>query len=225
MAAIDQPAGASLTIREAAAACGLSPRTIRRKLNAGRLPEHVQAPAPRRRDRRASGRSRSPTSRTAGLAPTMAAPDGHERLRPATRARRRRRRARPCSSSCGPTGSADCAPSSPKRSPPPRSRCSAPKPNVGAASPTSARPGARPRRHRAEGAHHRDEQRIHAIRRVGSARTSQEQAQAQAQGQAPGDIVAVPPLVRAEAMRYTATLQALHDLRKQQNRWWQFWRG
>ena len=43
--------------------------------------------------------------------------------------------------------------------------------------------------------------------------------------QAPGDIVAVPPLVRAEAMRYTATLQALHDLRKQQNRWWQFWRG
>jgi hypothetical protein len=26
-------------------------------------------------------------------------------------------------------------------------------------------------------------------------------------------------------MRYTATLQALHDLRKQQNRWWQFWRG
>ena len=40
----------------------------------------------------------------------------------------------------------------------------------------------------------------------------------------PNDIVAVPPLVRAEAMRYTATLQALHDLRRQQNRWWQFWR-
>jgi len=40
----------------------------------------------------------------------------------------------------------------------------------------------------------------------------------------PSDIVAVPPLVRAEAMRYTATLQALHDLRRQQNRWWQFWR-
>ena len=29
---------------------------------------------------------------------------------------------------------------------------------------------------------------------------------------------------RAEAMRYTATLQALHELRRQQNRWWQFWR-
>ena len=54
-------------------------------------------------------------------------------------------------------------------------------------------------------------------------RTSHEHAQAQADGQ--GDIVAVPPLVRAEAMRYTATLQALHDLRKQQNRWWQFWRS
>jgi hypothetical protein len=40
----------------------------------------------------------------------------------------------------------------------------------------------------------------------------------------PNDIVAVPPLVRAEAMRYTATLQALHDLRRQQNRWWQFWK-
>jgi len=40
----------------------------------------------------------------------------------------------------------------------------------------------------------------------------------------PSDIVAVPPLVRAEAMRYTATLQALHDLRRQQNRWWQFWK-
>jgi len=40
----------------------------------------------------------------------------------------------------------------------------------------------------------------------------------------PNDIVAVPPLVRAEAMRYTATLQALHELRRQQNRWWQFWR-
>jgi hypothetical protein len=38
------------------------------------------------------------------------------------------------------------------------------------------------------------------------------------------DVASVPPLVRAEAMRYTATLQALHDLRRQQNRWWQFWR-
>jgi hypothetical protein len=34
----------------------------------------------------------------------------------------------------------------------------------------------------------------------------------------------VPPLVRAEAMRYSATLQALHDMRKQERRWWHFWR-
>ena len=38
MAAIDQPAGQALTIREAAAACRLSPRTIRRKLTAGAFP-------------------------------------------------------------------------------------------------------------------------------------------------------------------------------------------
>jgi hypothetical protein len=38
------------------------------------------------------------------------------------------------------------------------------------------------------------------------------------------DMASVPPLVRAEAMRYTATLQALHDMRKQERRWWHFWR-
>ena len=41
----------------------------------------------------------------------------------------------------------------------------------------------------------------------------------------PNDIVAVSPLVRAEAMRYTASLRALHEMRKPQNKWWQFWRG
>jgi hypothetical protein len=40
-----------------------------------------------------------------------------------------------------------------------------------------------------------------------------------------GDIVAVPPLVRAEAMRYTASLRALHEARKPQSKWWQFWRA
>src|SRR5436305_9987677 len=38
MAAIDQPSGNALTIREAAAACRLSPRTLRRKLNEGAFP-------------------------------------------------------------------------------------------------------------------------------------------------------------------------------------------
>src|SRR5262245_42053800 len=38
MAAINQPTGPSLTVRDAAAACRLSPRTIRRKLTAGSFP-------------------------------------------------------------------------------------------------------------------------------------------------------------------------------------------
>ena len=41
----------------------------------------------------------------------------------------------------------------------------------------------------------------------------------------PNDIVAVPPLVRAEAMRYTASLRALHEMRRPQNKWWQFWKA
>jgi hypothetical protein len=41
----------------------------------------------------------------------------------------------------------------------------------------------------------------------------------------PSDIVAVPPLVRAEAMRYTASLRALHEARRPQTKWWQFWRA
>ena len=43
--------------------------------------------------------------------------------------------------------------------------------------------------------------------------------------QVPGDIVAVPPLVRAEAMRYTASLRALHEARKPTTKWWQFWKA
>src|SRR6188474_272830 len=46
MAAIDQPVGHALIVREAAAACRLSPRTIRRKLNAGAFPNAFKAPAP-----------------------------------------------------------------------------------------------------------------------------------------------------------------------------------
>ena len=51
------------------------------------------------------------------------------------------------------------------------------------------------------------------------------QAPAESHAQAQqGDIVAVPPLVRAEAMRYTATMRALHETRRTQSKWWQFWR-
>ena len=43
MAAIDQPVEHTLPVREAAAACRLSPRTIRRKLNAGAFPNVFRA--------------------------------------------------------------------------------------------------------------------------------------------------------------------------------------
>ncbi len=43
MAAIDQPSGPAVTIRDAAAACRLSPRTIRRKVADGALPNAYKA--------------------------------------------------------------------------------------------------------------------------------------------------------------------------------------
>ena len=101
----------------------------------------------------------------------------------------------------------------------------APKPSAGACSPTNARAGTRPRRHRAEGTHHRDGR---GPRDPGARRRARfpppapappappaVPAESHAQAQQ-GDIVAVPPLVRAEAMRYTATLRALHETRRQQ---------
>src|SRR5260221_7276026 len=44
MAAIDKPAGHALMVREAPAACRLTPRTIRRKLNAGAFPNAFHSP-------------------------------------------------------------------------------------------------------------------------------------------------------------------------------------
>src|ERR1700690_2745666 len=46
MAAIDKSGGHALTIREAAAACRVSPRTIRRHLNAGEFPNSYEVKAP-----------------------------------------------------------------------------------------------------------------------------------------------------------------------------------
>src|SRR5437773_10645245 len=43
MAAIDQPSGPAVTIRDAAAACRLSPRTIRRKIAEGVFPKAYKA--------------------------------------------------------------------------------------------------------------------------------------------------------------------------------------
>src|SRR6478752_3641846 len=43
MAAIDQPSGPAVTIRDAAAACRLSPRTMRRKVADGAFPNAYKA--------------------------------------------------------------------------------------------------------------------------------------------------------------------------------------
>jgi hypothetical protein len=212
MAAIDHSPGQSLTIREAAAACGLSPRTIRRKLTADAFPNAFKLPA---RDGETEGVWKIPVGdlEAAGLSPTLLHPaitNGSTQPEPA---------------SDGPTVlelvrsdrfgrlRAELAEA------------------VAAAEIALLRAEAERWRSLAD-------ERATALDRADTAlkalTTAMNSGMVAGSGvartatdpdQAPGDIVAVPPLVRAEAMRYTATLQALHDLRKQQNRWWQFWRG
>ncbi len=213
MAAIDQPSGQALTIREAAAACGISPRTIRRKLNAEAFPNAFKL---RPRAGETEGVWKIPVAdlETAGLAPTLLHPTITNGANPA-----------PEPQSDGPTVlelvrsdrfgrlRAELAEA------------------VAAAEIALLRAEAERWRSLADEraqALDRADTALKALTtamgsdtvRAGVSRASHEEAPAQG-----GDIVAVPPLVRAEAMRYTATLQALHELRKQQNRWWQFWRG
>ena len=141
MAAINQPTGPALTVRDAAAACRLSPRTIRRKLTAGVVPERVQDGLERTRARRDLD-DPARRSRSGRPQPHVRAPDaleGRAAHREPSSNPTPTTTARPCSSSFAPTASAACAPSSPKRSPRPRSRCCAPRPNAGACSPTNAR--------------------------------------------------------------------------------------
>jgi len=217
MAAIDQPAGQALTIREAAAACGLSPRTIRRKLNAEAFPNAYKL---RPRVGETEGVWKIPIAdlETAGLAPTLLHP----------------------TIANGNGANSDEAESpSPSDGPTVLELVRSDRFGRLRAELAEAVAAAEIALLRAEAERWRSlaDERAQALDRadtalkalttamgsesvrVGASRGAHEDAQAQ------GDIVAVPPLVRAEAMRYTATLQALHDLRKQQNRWWQFWRG
>jgi hypothetical protein len=213
MAAIDHSAGQALTIREAAAACGLSPRTIRRKLNAEAFPNAYKL-RPRAGETEGVWKIPVVDLETAGLAPTLLHPtisNGATSEQPEPQ-------------SDGPTVlelvrsdrfgrlRAELAEA------------------VAAAEIALLRAEAERWRSLADEraqALDRADLALKALTtamgsesvRAGAPRGTHEDAQPQ------GDIVAVPPLVRAEAMRYTATLQALHDLRKQQNRWWQFWRG
>ena len=204
MAAIDQPAGHALMVREAAAACRLSPRTIRRKLNAGAFPNAFHSPVA---DDPAQTVWKIPVGdlEAAGLRPTLVHP----------------------------TFSEPPSPTQPDRSAPTvlelvRSdrfgRLRAELAEAVAAAELALL--------RAEAERWRviAEERAQALERADlalKAVTSVMQSDGP-RGTAPpagrSDMASVPPLVRAEAMRYTATLQALHDMRKQDRRWWHFWR-
>src|SRR5689334_7777510 len=73
MAAIDQPSGHALTIRDTAAACRLSPRTIRRKIADGAFPNAYKAGAD---DAEPAGVWMIPVAdlEAAGLSPTLVHP-------------------------------------------------------------------------------------------------------------------------------------------------------
>jgi hypothetical protein len=233
MAAIDQPSGPALTIRDTAAACRLSPRTIRRKIADGAFPNAYKAGEA---DAEPSGIWMIPVAdlEAAGLGPTLV----HPTLTQAVRAE-------PHAESDGPTVlelvrsdrfgrlRAELAEA------------------VAAAEIALLRAEAERWRTVADeraAALDRADTALKALTTALSAGQLSAPAPAQPRVSAPpppqpapapvptappaappvpgqpSDVVAVPPLVRAEAMRYTATLQALHDLRRQQNRWWQFWK-
>jgi hypothetical protein len=228
MAAIDQPSGPALTIREAAAACRLSPRTIRRKLTAGAFPNAQKTGSG---DDEHDGAWMIPVAdlEAAGLDPTLVHPtltnppraeehDEHDTptvLELVRSDRFGRLRAELAEA----VASAEIA----------LLRAEAERWRTVADERASALD-------RADNALKALTTALNAGQLTPSSApaTSQPALRAEAQpaptAPAPptaaprSDVASVPPLVRAEAMRYTATLQALHDLRRQQNRWWQFWR-
>jgi hypothetical protein len=213
MAAIDQSPGQSLTIREAAAACGLSPRTIRRKLTADSFPNAFKLSP---RDGETEGVWKIPVAdlEAAGLSPTLLqhptitngssqpepASDGPTVLELVRSDRFGRLRAELAEAVAAAEIALLRAEAERWRSLADERATALDRADIALKALTTAMSSG-------------------TVAGTGVARTANDPEQA------PGDIVAVPPLVRAEAMRYTATLQALHDLRKQQNRWWQFWRG
>ena len=205
MAAIDQPIGHALIVREAAAACRLSPRTIRRKLNAGAFPNAFKSPL---RDDLTTTVWKIPVSdlEQAGLQPTLAHPafpqapiaaDPDHSGPTVLELVRSDRFGRLRSELAEAVAAAELA----------LLRAEAERWRVIAEERAQALDRADLALKALSGAMHSDG--IHAGTPPPGARS---------------DIATVPPLVRAEAMRYTATLQALHDMRKQDRRWWHFWR-
>jgi hypothetical protein len=204
MAAIDQPTGRALNVREAAAACRLSPRTIRRRLNAGAFPNAFKSPSA---DDAARMMWKIPVSdlEQAGLEPTLVHPAFSK-----------------------PAASSEADTTAPTVLELVRSdrfgRLRAELAEAVAAAELALL--------RAEAERWRviADERAQALERADLALKALSNAM-QSDGThaaippgARNDVASVPPLVRAEAMRYTATLQALHDMRKQERRWWHFWR-
>jgi hypothetical protein len=204
MAAIDQPVGHALIVREAAAACRLSPRTIRRKLNAGEFPNAFKAPAA---DDANQTIWKIPVGdlEAAGLQPHLVHPAFSK---PAPDAE--------------PDTSAPTVLELVRSDRFGRLRAELAE-AVAAAELALLRAEAERWRVIAEERGHALERADLALKALGNAVQSEGGHAVTAPG-ARGDVAAVPPLVRAEAMRYTATLQALHDMRKQERRWWHFWR-
>jgi hypothetical protein len=232
MAAIDQPSGPALTIRDAAAACRLSPRTIRRKLSAGAFP-NAQKTGGGDGDDEHDGAWMIPVAdlEAAGLNPTLVHPTLSNPARTETNDEhdtptvlelvRSDRFGRLRAELAEAVAAAEIAL---LRAEAERWRTVADERasaldradnalkalttalNAGQLAPSSA-PATNPP----------------AVRQPAPA-PSAPAPQPPPTAPARSDVASVPPLVRAEAMRYTATLQALHELRRQQNRWWQFWR-
>jgi hypothetical protein len=206
MAAVDQPAGQALVLREAAAACRLSPRTIRRKLHAGEFPnafkvESVDAPG--------TSVWKIPVAdlERAGLKPLLMHP-----------------------TFANPVPAGDAGEASPTVLELVRSdrfgRLRAELAEaVAAAELALLRAEAERWRVIAEERAQALERADLALKALTSAMDADGRHAPSPAGVVPrGDMAVVPPLVRAEAMRYTATLQALHDMRRQERRWWHFWR-
>src|SRR6476661_6391885 len=197
MAAIDQPVEHALIVREAAAACRLSPRTIRRKLNAGAFPNAYKTPVGEE-----PGKTvwKIPVRdlEAAGLEPTLM---------------------HPAFSNAAPEKEAD--------SPGPTVLELVRSDRFGRlrAELAEAVAAAELALLRAEAERWRviADERAQALDRADLALKALTSA-LQSEGLHPAGPVAtrgpddavVPPLVRAEAMRYTATLQALHSMRKQE---------
>jgi hypothetical protein len=223
MAAIDQPVGHSITIRDAAAACRLSPRTIRRKLNEEAFPNAFKTGAGDPEHEPGVWKIPVADLERAGLRPTLVHPTFASAMGARPEPPRERER-----DSDGPTVlelvrsdrfgrlRAELAEA------------------VAAAEIALLRAEAERWRSLADERAQALDRADVALKALTTAMGSDMMRSGNGGGNGngngggarspQGDIVAVPPLVRAEAMRYTATLQALHDMRKQ-NHWWMFWRN